>query len=172
MSRHGAGCNGERLGFRSFPSNFTPSFRTRAAIDGRQRETVAGDEWLRGIHEEVEDVTLSRAQEQTVAIGEQPQFPGVVQRLGKAPAKVVAQRVHHLPQGGRREPAPAQGGQRDQLEDIDWCVSTFREPAGHRPPRRDRWQKNTGGIPALQLPGRQPGQPGDFTSAIARLETH
>jgi len=61
---------------------------------------------------------LPGAQKQSSAIGQQPDFARVVQRLGQPAPEVVAKRVHHLLERCRCEPSAAKLTEGEKLQDI------------------------------------------------------
>ena len=165
-------CRFQHLRARERRSPGALALGSRPACDGHERQAVTGDEGLRGISEQVEDVPLARAQEQSSTVGQQTEITGIVQRVCEPPAEVVAEGVHQLTQGRRRKPSTPKRGKRDQFEHVDRRVAAFRESARACPPRRDRGQKNSTRVPPLQLPRRQAREPRDFARAVARLEPH
>ena len=117
-------------------------------------------------------MSLPGAQEQPAAVGQQPHFARVVERLRQPAAKVRTQRVHELFQIRRREPAAPQVGENDELDEIDRRVPALRKSAGARPPGRNRGRKDAARVPALQLFCAETRQGGDLACAVAGLELH
>jgi len=72
---------------------------------------------------------LTRTQEQPAAVSQQPHLPRVVERLAETTAETVAERIHQSFECGGREPAPAQLGEREELENVDRSVAPFGEAA-------------------------------------------